>query len=131
MGRSISAASAGVFLLAAAAVALPSQSRDWLVADVTTPTTFAASPSDSDLLVLSNGLLSRTFFAGPSCFTTVDLELLTPPRKSFLRALAPEVNMTLNGTVVNVGSCFGQMPGHAEFFDPAAAGLGPPPRAIG
>ena len=77
-------------------------------------------------LVLSNGLLSRTFALSP-CLATVDLQLLST-RTRFVRALAPEAQLSLNGTTFGVGGCVGQP--RPEFLAPALVSLMPLPGSL-
>ena len=109
------------------------QSRDWLVgfrADAAAgavPTTYPTPGGGSaPALRLSNGLLTRTFALAP-CFGTIDLELHAS-RTRFVRALAPEASLSLNGTAVNVGGCTSDA--HPEFFDPAANEVAADPTAL-
>lgn len=110
-----------------------SQATDWLVSfrgaalaagvgSTTVPQPGGAVPG----LVLSNGLLSRTFALAP-CFATVDLQLL-PTRTRFVRALAPEAQLSLNGTTYGVGGCVGQP--RPEFLAPALVSLMPLPGSL-
>ena len=109
------------------------QSKDWvvnfrsdLVASVTATTVPAPGGGSQPGLLLSNGLLQRTFVTSP-CFGTVDLALLPPVRTRFLRALSPEASLSINGSLVNVGGCLTDA--NPEFFDPAANTLTPDPTA--
>jgi len=123
-----------MFLLAASLIAcarastfLPrgvSQASDWLVAASAAPTTLT-QPTATTLL-LSNGLLSRTFATAP-CFATVDLALARPPT-TFFRGLSPEAVITLSNQTFNVGGCVGQT--NFEWFDPAAVVLAADPLAL-
>ena len=70
-------------VLAAIGVA---QSNDWLIHKPTTPTTLTSA---DDVLMLTNGLISRSFVARGGAFCTVDLRHEVSSR-SFFRALAPE-----------------------------------------
>ena len=101
------------------------QVADWLVSTAPPVPTTLTAPTPSTL-VLSNGLLSRTFVTAP-CFATVDLNLLNPPT-TFFRGLSPEAVITLNGSAANVGGCVGQP--LFEWYDPATADLQPDPTAL-
>jgi len=102
---------------------------DWLLvhAEAATQqfkTTFTSSPSTPPykrggaLLRLSNGLIERNFFAGADgAFCTVEYRHLRT-QQTFFRAIAPEGNLTLNGTGFDIGGCAGQPDGHNEFFTP-------------
>ena len=110
-----------------------SQASDWLidfhgpdlVAGVSS-TTIETAAGPVPGLVLGNGLLSRTFALAP-CFATLDLTL-APSRTRFVRALAAEASLSLDGLQVNVGGCFGQV--RPEFLEPALATLQPDPNAL-
>eukprot|EP00759_Apiculatamorpha_spiralis_P003710 PhF_6_TR11721/c0_g1_i1/m.19116 len=85
------------------------------------PTTVTPSPNPSPtsnitVLRMTNGIVSRDFAFGGTCFTTVDYRLI-PSHTVFFRALSPEAIITLNGSTSNVGSCLGQAAGHYEFFN--------------
>jgi hypothetical protein len=104
-----------------------SQLDDWLATSASERWPTILSPGvDADTIVLSNGLLSRTFVTSP-CFATVDLALLKPPT-TFFRGLSPEAVITLNGTTWNVGGCLGQT--LFEWFDPSQVALSVDPTAL-
>lgn len=105
------------------------QAADWLVGDaalrlhkaaiVQTPAP-APYPPGGTLYTLANGLLERVFFAGADgAWCTVEYRNQRSGQ-TFLRALAPEGNLTLNGHRFDLGGCAGQPAGHAEFFTPEA-----------
>ena len=109
----------------------PASTDDWLVSANAVsqyPTTFslrsapAPYPNGSQLLTLANGLVERTFFAGADgAFCTVEYRHLLS-HQTYFRAIAPEGNLTLNGTALQIGGCDGQPTGHAEFFTPETYG---------
>jgi len=109
----------------------PAATDDWLVSTTAVsqyPTTFSLRPapepypSGSQLLTLANGLVERTFFAGADgAFCTVEYRHLLS-HQTYFRAIAPEGNITLNGTALQIGGCDGQPTGHAEFFTPEVYG---------
>ena len=101
------------------------QADDWLVSTAAPAPTTLTAPTPTTL-VLSNGLLARTFVTAP-CFATVDLSLLRPPA-TFFRGLSPEAVVTLNGSATPVGGCVGQP--LFEWFDPDAAALAADPTAL-
>lgn len=101
------------------------QAADWLVTTSAPAATTLTSPTPSTLL-LSNGLLSRTFAVSP-CFATIDLSLLHPP-STFFRGLSPEAVITLDGRETNVGGCVGQT--LFEWFDPSSSPLSVDPTAL-
>ena len=100
-----------------------SQANDWLVAGAFPAT---AVTHVNGTVTLSNGLLSRAFSTSP-CWATIELELL-PTRSKFLRTIAPEASLTLNGQAVNIGGCL--VDSQPEFFDPATTPLRPDPMAM-
>ena len=114
--------------LASSSTFLPrgvAQSADWLVSTSPPAPTTLTAPTPTTI-VLSNGLVARTFVTAP-CFATVELELLRPPA-TFFRGLSPEAVVTLNGSATPVGGCVGQP--LFEWFDPDAAALAPDPTAL-
>lgn len=91
------------------------QETDWLTQEscnVSTTVTF-----ENNVLTISNGLISRSFLTYPA-FCTIEYLRLTPIPYTFLRALAPEGNVTLNSSSFNIGGCLGVPDGHAEFWNP-------------
>ena len=101
------------------------QASDWLVSTAAPTPTTLTQPTPGTLL-LSNGLLSRTFATSP-CFATIDVALARPPQ-TFFRGLSPEALITLNGDAFPVGGCVGQT--NFEWFDPEAVALEVDPRAL-
>ena len=121
-------------LVAHTAQSWVSQTNDWVVAPVSgnvarvEPTSLPA-PNNATVpaIALTNGLLSRVFSLAP-CFTSIDLQLL-PTRTRFLRALAPEAQLSIDGINVNAGGCLTDA-AHPEFFDPATTPLAADPGAL-
>lgn len=87
-----------IFLLTTAPVTISGLS-DWLVNDITIPSTLQKSPSGS--LVLTNGLIAREFITSPG-FATNDFYSFEQ-ESSLLRALSPEARIALDGVTYNVG----------------------------
>jgi hypothetical protein len=120
-----------LFLLSSASAStyLPrgvAQSNDWLVSNLPALSTTLTQGSTPNTIILSNGLLSRTFVTSP-CFATVDLALVKPP-STFFRGLSPESVISLNGTVTPVGGCIGQT--LFEWFDLSKITLAVDPTAL-
>eukprot|EP01062_Namystynia_karyoxenos_P010762 TRINITY_DN13830_c0_g1_i2.p1 TRINITY_DN13830_c0_g1~~TRINITY_DN13830_c0_g1_i2.p1 ORF type:complete len:583 (+),score=65.77 TRINITY_DN13830_c0_g1_i2:85-1749(+) len=117
-----------VLLVPLAAAGPPGQASDWLIRRPTTPTVLTATSTGFSL---ANGLIERAFFVKGGAWCTVEYRNLIS-RQVFFRALAPEANLTLNGTALDVGGCVGQPAGHAEFWSPDLwqAGLAANPDAM-
>lgn len=111
----------------AAATTLPSQGRDWLVHPTSTPAAVTSvhatapypSSATAQLVSISNGLVERQFYVdnATGAWCTVEYRHLVSGM-TFLRALAPEANLTLSGMPLNVGGCLGQPADHPEFWTP-------------
>lgn len=85
------------------------RSRDWLLDS--SAYRARVDPYDKDKgLILSNGLISRTFLWEPNCATVAFDNLMTG--MSILRAVKPEATVVLNGVPFHVGGLHGQ-PNHA------------------
>lgn len=82
-----------------------SPSVDWLVESVQTPARVYRAP-DGKGLVLSNGLLRRTFRLEPNA-ATVGLDNLISG-EALLRGVKPEAMITVNGAAMAVGGLKGQ-----------------------
>lgn len=102
-----------------------SQTNDWLVTTTPPVPTTLTAPTPTTLL-LSNGILSRTFVTTP-CFATVDVAL-EHPHTTFFRGISPEGVITLDGAETSVGGCVGQT--IYEWFDPSQTNLLPDPLAL-
>lgn len=87
---------------------LPAESSrpDWLVTPVTTPATVATTEEDKEI-VLSNGLIRRTFRLRPNAATVAYDNLMTGA--SMLRGVKPEAVIEIDGHRFNVGGLFGQV----------------------
>lgn len=95
-----------IVLFVTGAVAAGSKTPDWLVTRVTTPVTAVADNKGEDL-VLSNGLIRRTFRLGPNAATIAYDNLMTGD--SILRGVKPEAIVEINGRTFNVGGLLGQV----------------------
>ncbi|TKG94531.1 hypothetical protein EYV94_11315 [Puteibacter caeruleilacunae] len=80
------------------------ETNDWLVDPVEAKTKIYQT--DEGYLVLSNGLVSRTFSTKPNG-ATIGLELLTN-NEGFLRSVRPEAEVEINGIKFNIGGLIGQ-----------------------
>ncbi|MCH8295417.1 alpha-galactosidase [Candidatus Poribacteria bacterium] len=88
-----------------------SQQNDWLVTPFEQPASVDVSGNQ---LILSNGLIQRTFVTSPN-FATVDYANQTT-NTSILRGVKPEAIITINGQQFEVGGLKGQ-PDYA-YLDP-------------
>lgn len=79
--------------------------KDWLI-DSSGNVAKLERNAASKEVTLTNGLVKRTFFAGPN-LATVAYENLTN-RESLIRAIRPEASITLNGRKLDVGGLVGQ-----------------------
>lgn len=80
------------------------QQGDWLLQQTNAKTQlFQAS---GEKLVLSNGIVARTFTTAPNC-ATVGLDLLSTD-EAFLRSVRPEAELTIDGITFAVGGLNGQ-----------------------
>ena len=79
---------------------------DWLVTTVKTPATIQKS-ADGREIVLSNGLIRRTFCLQPNAATVAFDNLMTGA--SILRAVKPEAIVEVDGRRFNVGGLVGQV----------------------
>ncbi|MBV5314051.1 MAG: hypothetical protein JZU47_12190 [Prolixibacteraceae bacterium] len=77
---------------------------DWLIEQTATKTQLFRT--EDGKLVLSNGIVSRTFTTKPNC-ATVSLDLLSN-NESFLRSVRPEAELTIDGLTFAVGGLVGQ-----------------------
>lgn len=91
------------------------QANDWLLQETCNTTTTVTM--NNNVLTVSNGLISRSFLTSPA-LCTIEYQRLTPIPFTYLRALSPEGNLTLNNTPFNLGGCLGVPVGHAEFWNP-------------
>ena len=100
----------GVLIMALAATAPRASSAetapaDWLVTPVHTPVTLAHGGGGREI-ILSNGLMSRTFRIAPNA-ATVSLRNLTTGSE-MVRGVKPEATITLDGQLFDVGGLNGQ-----------------------
>ncbi|MBN1505955.1 MAG: hypothetical protein JW955_03870 [Sedimentisphaerales bacterium] len=79
---------------------------DWLVTRIQTPATVARS-EDGREIVLSNGLIRRTFRLQPNVATVAFDNLMTGA--SLLRGVKPEAVVEIDGRKFNVGGLVGQI----------------------
>lgn len=77
---------------------------DWLVDDVQTRAALYQTPEGH--LVLSNGLVSRTFTTAPNV-ASIELEEMGH-NTSFLRSVRPEASVTIDGYSFDIGGLTGQ-----------------------
>jgi len=103
-----------VVALAAFALRGHAASTDWLIDPVATPSGIATNADGSEL-VLSNGLIRRTFRTTPNV-ATVGFENLSTVAQ-FVRAVRPESIVTLDGVSWEIGGLKGQ-PDHS-YLSPA------------
>lgn len=112
------------FLLLIIPRALPAQPADWLL----NPTPYRAKVTEQGGdVVLSNGLVSRTFRIKPflGCYS---FKRLDGVGQEWLRAIRPEAEVNINGQSYNVGGAEGQFEhGYMKTewlsrFQPAASG---------
>ncbi len=94
----------GLFVLDAGAIA--SRTPDWLVTRVETPVRVATSNEGKDL-ILSNGLISRTFRLSPNAATVAYDNLMTGA--SILRGVKPEAVVEIDGRRFDIGGLLGQI----------------------
>ncbi len=78
---------------------------DWLITRGTTPVTAVTTNGGKDL-VLSNGLISRTFRLGPNVATIAYDNLMTGA--SILRGVKPEAAVEIDGCKFDIGGLVGQ-----------------------
>lgn len=93
-------------VMATGAIAAGAKTPDWLVTNVTTPTTAVVSEDGKDL-VLSNGLIRRTFRLGPNAATIAYDNLMTGD--SILRGVKPEAVVEIDGRKFDIGGLLGQV----------------------
>lgn len=93
-------------VMATDAIAAGSKTPDWLVTHVTTPTTAVVSEDGKDL-VLSNGLIRRTFRLGPNATTVAYDNLMTGD--SILRGVKPEAMVEIDGRKFDIGGLLSQV----------------------
>ncbi len=101
-------------------------SGDWLVEGVSTKAGVFRTGTPNEI-VLSNGIVSRTFRLSPNAATVAIDHLLT--KETFLRAAKPEAWLTLNGEKYAIGGLTGQ-PNHAFLTDDWLNQLKPIPGAF-
>lgn len=81
------------------------QASDWLLAPVKQKATVFKT-TDSKELILSNGLVKRSFRVSPNVACTDYRNLMNG--QQILRAVMPEARVTINGKEYNVGGLYGQ-----------------------
>jgi hypothetical protein len=101
-------------IMVASASARPPRDVDWLVYGRDYPAV-AKLRIDGERLVLTNGLIERTFMLGPNGATIGYDNLITG--ETITRGVKPEAIVTLNGRRFEVGGLKGQ-PNYA-YLDPA------------
>lgn len=99
---------------------------DWLVQDIGR-VAGAYRSVDGKELVLSNGLIRRTFRLAPNAATVGFDNLMTD--EAILRAVKPEARITIDGKVYDVGGLIGQ-PNKAFLRPEWKAALGADPAAL-
>ncbi|WP_349528383.1 NPCBM/NEW2 domain-containing protein [Reichenbachiella sp. MALMAid0571] len=80
--------------------------EDWLVKNVDLPSSVLQGENDKEI-ILSNGLVSRTFRLTPNC-ATVDFKNLTTG-ESLIRGVRPEATLTFNEQEYSIGGLDGQV----------------------
>jgi hypothetical protein len=80
--------------------------QDWLVDNVATPSQVLKGENGKEV-ILSNGLVSRTFRLTPNCATVDFKNLITG--ESLLRGVGPEALLTIDGKEYGVGGLDGQV----------------------
>ncbi len=80
--------------------------QDWLVEKVTLPSQVMQGESEKEI-ILSNGLVSRTFRVSPNCATVDFTNLVTG--ETMLRGVGPEALLTIDGEEYWVGGLDGQV----------------------
>lgn len=79
--------------------------EDWLVKDITTPSSIIKGANNKEI-ILSNGLVSRTFRMTPNCATVDFRNLVTG--ESLLRGVSPEALLTIDDIEYVIGGLDGQ-----------------------
>lgn len=79
---------------------------DWLLKKIELPS-IIYQQTDQKEIVISNGLISRTFRLTPNCATVGFKNLITG--ESLLRGVSPEASLTINGEEYTVGGLDGQI----------------------
>ena len=80
--------------------------QDWLVKKVDLPSGIFQGENEKEIMI-SNGLISRTFRLSPNC-ATVDFKNLVND-ETLLRGVSPEAQLTINGKDYKVGGLDGQV----------------------
>ena len=80
--------------------------QDWLVKKVDLPSDIFQGENEKEIMI-SNGLISRTFRLSPNC-ATVDFKNLVND-ETLLRGVSPEALLTINGKEYTVGGLDGQI----------------------
>jgi len=80
--------------------------QDWLVKDISLESGIFRGENEKDIII-SNGLISRTFRLSPNC-ATVDYKNLVN-EETLLRGVSPEASLTINGKEYLVGGLDGQI----------------------
>lgn len=79
--------------------------NDWLIDKINLPAKVLRNKKNNEL-ILSNGIISRTFRLSPNA-TTTSLKILGN-QQELVRAVKPEAVVTINGFAINVGGLTGQ-----------------------
>src|SRR5690606_319764 len=80
--------------------------KDWLIEKITVPSTVYRQANGEEI-VISNGLISRTFRLTPNCATVGLTNLVNG--ESLLRGVSPEAMLTIDGQEYAVGGLDGQV----------------------
>jgi hypothetical protein len=92
---------------------IPALHSDWLVTPVKTPARVIERPERNEVII-TNGLISRTFRTSPNAATVAFDNLITG--QSILRGVKPEAVLEINGKKYEVGGLKGQ-PNYAYLTD--------------
>jgi hypothetical protein len=117
----------GLMLLNSGCTSLTEKPKaDWLVTPITKPVSVTPS-KDGKEIVISNGLISRTFRLAPNAATVAYSNLMTG--ESMLRGVKPEARIEIDGVTFDVGGLKGQ-PNYAYLLDDWKDNLKADPRAF-
>ena len=79
--------------------------EDWLVAPINAKSKLYRS-ADNKKLILSNGIVSRTWYLSANA-TTISFKHLQTGEE-FIRSVKPEASVSINGKNSNIGGLYGQ-----------------------
>ena len=117
----------GVILLFGGCASLTEQPKvDWLVTPITEPVSVTRGNGGKEI-VITNGLISRTFRLTPNAATIGYSNLMTG--ESMVRGVKPEARVEIDGIRFDVGGLKGQ-PNYAYLLDKWVDGLTADPRAL-